>query len=300
MQSTDLNLLVTLDHLLRDGSVTEAARRMGLSASAVSRALGRLREVTGDPLLVRAGRRLVPTARAEEMRGRVQALVLEAESTLRGRTVEATAALIRTFTIRSSDVAAALTVPLAAKVHAAAPGVRLKFVAEGESDVEALRDGRVHLDVGNLDLRAPELRIQRLFRCRFVGVVRTGHPLTRGKVTLKRFLEHRHVDVATAGANPLDRVLRLHAAQRQVPMTLPSHHAAIAIAAQTDFVATVPEYLVHSMRPALEVHAFPLPLALRPAVIAQAWHPRFDADAAHRWLRESMKSVCDAVSRLEP
>ncbi|UJR84334.1 LysR family transcriptional regulator [Sandaracinus amylolyticus] len=296
MQSLDLNLLVTLDHLLREGSVTGAAQRMGLSASAVSRSLGRLREVTGDPLLVRAGRRLVLTARAEAMRERVQALVEQAETTLHGTEPTATSTLARTFTIRSSDVVAALTVPLTAAAYAEAPHVRLRFVPERENDVEALRDGRIHLEVGDLDLRAPELRLQRLFRDRFVGVVRRGHPLSRGKVTIERFARYPHVDI-DQGANAIDRALRARGARRDVPVALSSHHAALAIAAQSDFVATVPEYLAKHMKGTLDVRVFTLPFDLRPVVIAQAWHPRFDLDPAHRWLRESMKAVCASLAK---
>jgi DNA-binding transcriptional LysR family regulator len=288
----DLNLLVILDHLLREESVTEAARRVGLSASAVSRALGRLRETTGDPLLVRAGRRLVLTARAEAMRGRVQALVEDAETTLRGTDAAPVATLARTFTIRSSDVVAALSVPLTAAVYAEAPHVQLRFVPEREHDVEALRDGRIQLEVGDLELRAPELRLQRLFRDRFIGVVRAGHPLSRGAVTAERFVRYPHVDIDGRGVSAIDRALRARGLRRHVPVAHPSHHAALAVAAQSDFVATVPRYLVEHMKGALAVDVFTLPFELRPVVIAQAWHPRFDKDPAHRWLRETMKAVC--------
>lgn len=293
----DLNLLVTLDHLLREVSVTETARRMGLSASAVSRALDRLRETTGDPLLVRAGRRLVLTARAEAMRERVEQVVEDAQTTLRGGAEVPAEGPARTFVIRSSDLAAALTAPLAAKIHADAPRIRLCFISEGDSDEEALRDGRIHLELGDLEIKAPEMRVRRLFRDRWVGVVRKGHPLSKGNVTKRRFAAHAHVGLRRAGPSALERALRAHRIERDVPLILPNHHAAIAVAAQSDFVAVVPEYLVEHVMPTLGVHIFRLPFEVPPLVVSQAWHPRFDADPTHRWLRTRVQEVCSSLER---
>src|SRR5262245_7000404 len=103
MARPDLNLLVTLDVLLAEGSVAAAARRLRLSPSAMSRALARLRRTTGDPLLVRAGRGLVPTPRALELRGRVVPLVQDAEAVLRPVEILDLKQLVRTFTLRTSD-----------------------------------------------------------------------------------------------------------------------------------------------------------------------------------------------------
>jgi DNA-binding transcriptional LysR family regulator len=306
MQTTNLNLLHALDHLLREGSVSEAARHMGLSPSAVSRSLEHLRGTIGDPLLVRAGRRLVPTPRAEAMRARVQALSEEVHAVLQGKPGRPTAidSLARTFTIRTSDVAAALlVVPLVKRVQDEAPRVRLWFVPEeGDGgDPEPLRDGRIHLEVGEIGARVPELRLQTLFRDRFVAVVRPGHPLTRGKVTTRRFCSFVHAGVARHGRSihPVDRALRAHApgASRTQPVVLPSYHAALALAAQSDLVAVVPEYLVKHQGSFPAVVAVPLPFAVPTAPISQAWHPRHDDDPGHRWLRNTVKAICQPAAR---
>jgi DNA-binding transcriptional LysR family regulator len=158
----DLNLLVTLDVLLAEGSVARAARRLGLSPSAMSRALARLRETTGDPLLVRAGRGLVPTPRALELRGRVSQLVQEAEAVLRPAQKLDLSKLARTFTLRTSEGFVENFGPqLIARAGREAPGVRLRFVQKADKDGAPLREGAIDLETGVVETStAPELRAQ--------------------------------------------------------------------------------------------------------------------------------------------
>ena len=185
MARPDLNLLVTLDVLLSEGSVARAAKRLRLSPSAMSRALARLRETTGDPLLVRAGRGLVPTPRALELRGRVGQLVEDAEAILRPAAILNLGKLVRTFTLRTSEGFVETFGPdLIARVSAEAPGVRLRFVLKPDKDSAALRDGSVDLETGAVGrIMGPEVRAVGLFRDRFIGVVRAGHPLSHGEIT---------------------------------------------------------------------------------------------------------------------
>jgi DNA-binding transcriptional LysR family regulator len=171
MSTPDFNLLPTLDVLLAEGNVARAARRLGLSASAMSRALARLRETTGDPLLVRAGRGLVPTPRALELRERIAPLVDEAKAMLRPVERLDLGKLVRTFTLRTSDGFVENFGPaLVARVAAEAPGVRLRFVQKLDKDSAPLRDGSVDLETGVVGGSAsPELRTRILFEDRFVG-----------------------------------------------------------------------------------------------------------------------------------
>src|SRR3954454_6978136 len=149
MSTPDLNLLVTLDVLLAEGSVARAARRLRLSASAMSRALARLRETTGDPLLVRAGRGLVATPRALEMRERVSQLVQDGEAVLRPAEKLNLKQLVRTFTLRTSEgFVETVGADLIARVGDDAPGVRLRFVQKPNKDSASLRDGTVDLETG--------------------------------------------------------------------------------------------------------------------------------------------------------
>lgn len=182
MPHPDLNLLVTLDVLLTEGSVARAAKRLRLSPSAMSRALARLRETTGDPLLVRAGRGLVPTPRAVELRERVGRIVQEAHAVLHPSEPLDLARLVRTFTLRTSEGFAETFGPaLIARIGQEAPGVRLRFLPKPDRDSAPLREGGVDLETGVVgQTMGPEVRAQGLFRDRFIGVVREpGIPSAR-------------------------------------------------------------------------------------------------------------------------
>src|SRR6476469_4012125 len=165
MSTPDFNLLVTLDAVLAEGSVARAAPRLPLSPSAMSRALARLRETPGDPLLVRAGRGLVPTPRALELRERVGQLVQDAEAVLRPAERLDLKQLVRTFTVRTSDGFVENFGPaLIARASEEAPGVRLHFVQKLSKDSAALRDGSVDLETGVVGgTTSPEVRTRALF-----------------------------------------------------------------------------------------------------------------------------------------
>lgn len=300
MSGPDLNLLVTLDVLLAEGSVARAARRLRLSPSAMSRALARLRETTGDPLLVRAGRGLVPTPRALELRTRVGPLVREAEAILRPADRLDLRRLVRTFTLRTSDGFLENFGPdLIARVGREAPGVLLRFVPKSGRDSAPLRDGSVDLETGVVDATTgPELRVQALFDDRFVGVVRKGHALARGKVTLARYAAGRHVHVGRRDLDRgmIDEALKPYGVERKIVAIAGGFSAALALARASDLIAGVPERHTGKLRTGM--HSFPLPFPAPEITVSLLWHPRLDADPAHRWLRECVRSVCAAqVSR---
>ncbi|RAK64977.1 LysR family transcriptional regulator [Phenylobacterium kunshanense] len=290
----DLNLLLTLDVLLSEGSVARAAERLRLSPSAMSRALARLREATGDPLLVRAGRGLVATPRAEALRARVHDLVQDAQAVLRPDDTVDLAALQRTFTLRTSDGFVENFGPaLIARAAADAPGVRLNFLQKPDKDSAPLRDGRVDLETGVVDTAiGPEVRARALFEDRLVAVVRDGHPLTKGAVTAGRYLAARHVVVSRTGfeADAVDLPFLPAGLQRRVDNMVGGFSAAIALAAASNLVATVPDRHTRSLRQGL--HAVPVPLPTTPFTVSMLWHPRLDADPAHRWLRACLREVC--------
>ncbi|MCC2971107.1 LysR family transcriptional regulator [Massilia sp. IC2-476] len=296
MDHPDFNLLITLDAVLTEGSVAGAARRLGLSASAMSRALARLRETTGDPLLVRAGRGLVPTPRALELREPVHRLVEEAQAALRPADALDLSKLVRTFTLRTREgfvenVGAALL----ARVASEAPGVRLHFVQKTDREGALLRDGTVDLETGVVtSTTSPELRTRALFPDRFVGVVRKGHPLARGRMTLARYLAAGHVNVSRRAAGaPVDEALRAIGAERRIVTATGSFAAALTLARATDLVATVPERQTGILRDGM--HSFALPVEVAGITVSMLWHPRMDGDAAHRWLRGLVLDTCAAL-----
>jgi DNA-binding transcriptional LysR family regulator len=294
MTTPDLNLLITLDVLLAEGSVARAAQRLRLSPSAMSRALARLRETTGDPLLVRAGRGLVPTPRALELREHVSRLVQDAEAVLRPAEQLDLKQLVRTFTLRTSDGFVENFGPaLIARAGEEAPGVRLHFVQKLSKDSAALRDGSVDLETGVVGgTTSPEVRTRALFEDRFIGVVRTGHPLSQGEVSASRYAAGRHILVSRRGLDkgPMDEALEALGLQREIITVVGGFSAALALARASDLIATVPARHTRNLRTGL--HSFELPFELPPITISMLWHPRMDADSAHRWLRDCLRAVC--------
>jgi DNA-binding transcriptional LysR family regulator len=296
MARPDLNLLFTLDVLLAEGSVARAARRLRLSPSAMSRALARLREATGDPLLVRAGRGLVASPRALELRERVGQLVHDAEAALRPANTLDLGRLDRTFTLRTSEgFVENFGASLLARVSKEAPGVRLRFLPKLDKDSALLRDGTVDLETGVVGrTTGQEVRAQALFRDRFIGVVRTGHPLSKGKITAARYAAARHIRISrgNAGRNPIDDALGSLGLTREFATSVAGFSAALALARGSDLVASVPERHTGVLRAGM--HSFALPLPIPPITISLLWHPRMDGDPAHRWLRGCVREACAA------
>lgn len=294
MSSPDLNLLITLDALLTEGSVVGAARRLRLSPSAMSRALTRLRETTGDPLLVRAGRGLAPTPRAQALREQVRALVEAAEAVLRPDESLDLSALTRTFTLRTSDgFVENFGAGLIGRVRAEAPGVRLNFLQKPDKDSGPLRDGRVDLETGVVEQSlGPEVRTQALFRDRLVGVVRSGHPIDRVGVTRSWYLDAEHVVVSRTGLaeQAVDLPFLPANLQRRVGSIVGGFSAALALARASDLVATVPDLHTTSLRQGMITFSLPMPTT--EFAVSMLWHPRMDADPAHRWLRACIREVC--------
>lgn len=294
MSSPDLNLLVTLDVLLSEGSVARAARRLQLSPSAMSRALARLRETTGDPLLVRAGRGLVPTPRALELREQVSHLVQQAQAVLRPVTTPDLGRLSRTFTLRTREgFVENFAIDLITRIHEQAPGVRLRFVEKTDRDSTALREGTVDLETAVVDKdTSPELRTQALFSDRLIGVVHAGHPLSQTTVSAAAYAAGGHIGVSMRGLDHglIDQALAALNLAREIVTTVPGFSSALGLARSSDLIASVPERYTASLRVGL--HSFTLPFPVPGFTIAMLWHPRMDADPVHRWLRGCLREVC--------
>ncbi|WP_374513599.1 LysR family transcriptional regulator [Niveibacterium sp.] len=294
MTTPDLNLLIALDVLLAEGNVARAAQRLQLSASAMSRALARLRETTGDPLLVRAGRGLVPTPRALELREKVAQLVQDAQAALSPTETVVLSRLERTFTLRTSDGFVENFAPhLIARIAQEAPGVRLRFVQKINRDSTELRDGRIDLETGVIgESTSPELRVQALFRDRFIGVVRADHPLCQGEMTAARYASGRHILVTRRGTDkgPIDERLGLIGLTREIVTMVGGFSNALALARTSDLIASVPERHTGNLRAGM--FSFALPLPPLEFTVSLIWHPRLQADPAHRWLRTCVREIC--------
>jgi DNA-binding transcriptional LysR family regulator len=190
---------------------------------------------------------------------------------------------------------------LIAAITSAAPFVRLRFAPKAEKSSLPLRDGSADLEIGVLSEMGPEVRVQALFRDRFVGVVRKGHPLeTMAKISAKHYAACSHVVTSRRGhaIGPVDDALAAMGLTRNIVAIVPSFPAALAIARSSDLVALVPASfsLATQEHPTdksvTTMYVFELPVNTAPITISQMWHPRLEPDAAHRWLREQMRTVC--------
>lgn len=289
MEPLDFNFLGTLDALLQEGSVTEAARRVGLSTPAMSHALARIRERLGDPLLVRSGRGMLLTPRALSLKPRVHAVVVAAREALTPEAPFVARELSRTFVVRASDyVLTVLGLAVDRELRDAAPRVCLRFVPNTPDDAAALREGGSDLAVGIYGDLPQEMRSRQLLTDRFVCVVRRDHAGVGKRLSLEQFVALPHIQVAPRGkpGGYIDDVLRSKGRTRTVARAVPYFMTALQLVAETDYVLTVSERLAARFAVPLGLRLFEAPVELQPYALSLVWHPRVDADAGHRFLRD--------------
>lgn len=179
------------------------------------------------------------------------------------------------------------------RMRAEAPGAILQFVAKPDKESAPLREGEVDIETGVIDATtAPEVRALPLFRDRWVGVVRAGHRLARGKITAERYISADHVHVLRRGlhSSDIDDALLNAGLARSVVLIVHAFSAALSLAKETDLVATVPEKHTAGLRK--DMHVFALPFDVPAFTLSMLWHPRMDGDLAHRWLRDHIRKVC--------
>lgn len=306
----DANLAVALDALLTEQSVTRAAARLHTSPAAMSRTLARLRRILQDPLLVRAGQAMVPTPRAQALREETAAVVRRLGALLAPGAGVDPADLRSTFTLQAADlVGAALAPGMLGLARQEAPGISLRFRAEEMEAGSALRDGRVDLEIGSIDHVDPETRIEELVTLRMAAAVRPDHPLVEGTLTPERLAAADHVVVSRRGrfTGPLDAALAERNLRRRVAVVLPSHMAAMTLAAGSDIVCLVPTpprggvpSPLTDVATALGLRLLDIPLPLPPLTIGMAWHPRHAADGGHHWLRNAVRRTLHAPGGILP
>jgi DNA-binding transcriptional LysR family regulator len=224
----------------------------------------------------------------------VGGLVREAEAVLRPADALDLSRLVRTFTLLTSEGFAENVGPnLVERVRQEAAGVRLRFLAKSEKDSAPLRDGSVDLETGVVGkATGPEVRAVALFKDRFIGVVRPGHPFSQGQLTSVRYAAGRHILVSRRGleTGPVDEALEPLGLKREIAAIVSGFSAALALVRGSDLIATVPERHTGSLRAGL--HSFPLPVPVPTFTVSLLWHPRMDADPAHRWLRGCVRDIC--------
>ncbi|HSR98516.1 MAG TPA: LysR family transcriptional regulator [Kofleriaceae bacterium] len=296
LAAMDLNLVVALDVLLAERHVTRAAQRLGITQSAASHALGRLRELLGDPLLVRGpGGAMVPSTLALRIAPQLRKVLEDLAGVLRGETFDPATAR-RTFRLGGSDYVELVLLPrLAARLARLAPGVDLW--------VHNFDDwGDAELATGKLDcVLAPPRRNARpsgmfekiLLHESFTCVMRAGHPLAGARLTLARYCEAPHLMVAPRGTpgSIVDDALAAAGRTRRVALAVPHFLVVPYVIAATDLVATLANRIAALFATTLDLVMVPPPIAIARFAIAVAWHERNHHDAAQRWFRDQIAAV---------
>ncbi|HEY3256304.1 MAG TPA: LysR family transcriptional regulator [Polyangiaceae bacterium] len=293
LSSIDLNLLVILRALLRERHVTRAARQVGLSQSATSHALARLRELCKDPLLVRRGRSLELTPRAARLLPGLERGLAELHGVMSSEPAFDPKRARRLFSLGMADYGQALLLrPLLRALQLAAPQIDLNVVTFPNVS-ELLESGSIDLAISISGGTAQGLSTQTLFDDGFVCIVRKGHPEVRGKLTLDRYLSLRHVLVSPSGTSGsiVDTELERRGLERRVALRVSSFLVVPIVVAETDFISTAPERLARRMAQRFQLHLVPTPLPIPRFGLCLAWHPRFDQDPAHQWLRGFVSRV---------
>lgn len=293
----DFNLLRALDALLEEGSVAGAADRLHLSQPAMSRTLARIRAATGDGILVRSGRVMVPTPYALGVRDDVHMLVEQINNVLSPARELVLDELTATFTLRCHDLAInALAPRLVARAQREAPGVRLRFLAESDSDGDGLRAGTTDAEVTSDQGRTADIASQLLGSQTLVVVMRAGHPLAGNTLTRRRYVNADHVLISRRGRleDPIDQVLQGHGETRTVIATAPTIASALRIVRDTDALAAIPADMAQADISAFDLITSPLPFELANVPVVMRWHVRNDGDPAHRWLRATIAEILSA------
>jgi DNA-binding transcriptional LysR family regulator len=287
LASLDLNLLVALQALLEERNVTRAAEKVGLSQPAMSRALGRLRKLFNDPLLVRTSSGMVLTVRAEQTVEPLRRAMIEVRRVIANPTFEpATARGV--FRISAWDYETATIVPLiVTRLAKEAPNLEILMITQNNWSLEKLEQNTVELTLGAFANIPSGFYRQRIMTDKFVSVVRAGHPLLKGKLTPERFVEFSHIvtSVSGEGPGPVDKALENFGLKRHIALRVPNFLTAPLCVATTDLVVTMPYRLAQQLEGLANLKLIEPPIQLMGIRVSQVWHERHHYDPAHTWFR---------------
>lgn len=293
LRAIDLNLLVALDALLAERSVTAAAKRLGLTQPTTSHALARLRALLGDPLLVRAGRAMVRTPRADALAPALSRALLELSRALAAEPPFDPKVTTRSFVVACPDLLAPLVPAIARRLAVEAPRAALELRAPLGADLPtALATSGVDLALAPAPSDAPGVIARSLGALRWCVLARRGHPLLRGRararLTLASWTRWPHVVVRTGSESRSvvgDAIARAGGARR-VGLVVPGFLVVPHVVAATDLLGAAPRELVLPLARTLGLELLEPPVAMPPIPVAALWHERWHADAGARWARE--------------
>jgi DNA-binding transcriptional LysR family regulator len=306
LRALDLNLLKVFDVVMAERSLTRAAHLLSITQPAVSNSLRRLREALGDELLVRKGRTLEPTPRAQELWPAVRDMLQRLQNALAPQVFDPATAST-TFVLTMADATAAeLMPPLVELITAHAPGLSLRVVPLTTRDPRRLLDeGHADLAIGNFPAVMSDLTARaqageavsylhhRLFQGEYVCVMRKGHPLAKGPLTLKRYCDARHMLVSFSGRAHgfIDEALSAMGRSRRVVLTVNQFFTAGKIVAHSDLLTVLPRHFVNVTGFSDQLVLRELPVAPPTIQVDALWHQRQNSSSAHTWLRMQVISL---------
>jgi len=300
LAAVDLNLLVVFDALMRERNVTRAASRVGLTQSAASHALTRLRALFGDDLFVRTPRGMEPTAHALDIAGPVAAVLAQVEGILAPGATFTPGQSSRVFRIGLSDYAAFVLLPgLIERVERDAPGIRLIVQNTSHGQGHAMLDaGEVELIAGNFPVPPQHMCEELLFEEDFLCAVRPDHPEIGESLDASTYFRSRHLHVSSRGGleGYPDRFVREGPRRRRIGVTVGHFLLAPFLLRFTDAIATEPRRILAPLAETLGLRLFPPPVDIPPFRVTQVWPRRLDKDARHVWLREMVKQAAGVTA----
>jgi len=296
LENFNLNLLVALDGLLSQRSVTAAAKRARVTPSAMSHSLSELRDLLADPLLVRSGRGMVLTPRAEALVGPLHALLKDAERLLRGGAQFDPRTTSRRFVIAAPDFIATLLLPqLLEALAREAPAISLEIVPSvRRANAWLLETGEVDLALGAIVDEAPGIRRADLYTDSFACAVRKGHPHVRGGLDIDTYVKIPHLLITLgddSGPTWIDQALAKLKKRRQIGARVRYFMSAPLVVARSDLLMTGPSTLIRYFADLVPLTVFEPPIELPTYPEEAYWHERFDTDPAHAWLRAFLQKI---------
>ena len=300
LKEVDANLLVTLDALLVDASVTRAAERLGRSASAISHALAKLREIFNDELFVRAGQRLVPTAKALELAPTVHVILAGMESLLRPSKPFDPSLSVRAFAAASSEAGELILVePLRERLKSLAPSVHVNWTPSNrEDDIDSLRHARSHfvIDIEGAPVAAPDVRVAKLFDDTLATVARPDHPFTKRKPKAAPFAAAGHVAVHTLPTLALlNRALADEGLTCNVSSQVSSALVGVLVILNSDALLTLPSSLAATLEKQFGLAHIALPVPPVDFPLRLMWHSSYDRDECHQWVRGEFANIAQEI-----
>lgn len=297
LSRVNLNLLPALYQLLRTRSVSQAARALHVTQPAMSRSLAQLRELLGDPLLVRVGNEMQLTPRAEALTGQLPPLLLQIESLLVPSQFDPSLFTGR-FNIAITDyISEHILPPLVERLYRCAPGLQLHFHLWEPTMITELREGRLDLAACILDALYDDIHGREIGQDDYACLLRAGHPLlAKEALDLDDYTAADHISISGGGDKnrPLDSALAAQGRHRSIHITVPFFHSALAFCASSDCLLTLPTHMARNLRELHDLEQRPLPFEVPRVQYSLIWHQRQQHDAAHRYLRNHFYDVLKA------